>query len=226
MCCFVYMMNMRILEISQKCKAFLKQDLLPCCDICVRELEYYYYYYYYYYVLTLFSRLLMLTLILLGIIINFLPWYRLSYFVFCSFNYFCVFLCTRALYLASVLLSLHVNKHELLLLLSSSSSSSSSSLLQLQGDMYFIASTISYKVLFTYDLDKISVTTETDIYTVYTPGRRWTCPPVRAHYPPMFQMLKMFFFRTVLYILYIISTSYITNVDVHIYKPSMFKSFS
>jgi hypothetical protein len=52
--------------------------------------------YYYYYVLTLFSRLLMLTLIFLGIIINFLPLYRLSYFVSCSFNYFCVFLCTRA----------------------------------------------------------------------------------------------------------------------------------
>jgi hypothetical protein len=45
---------------------------------------------------TLFSRLLMLTLIFLGIIINLLPLYRLSYFVFCSFNYFCVFLCTRA----------------------------------------------------------------------------------------------------------------------------------
>jgi hypothetical protein len=38
----------------------------------------------------------MLTLIFLGIIINLLPLYRLSYFVFCSFNYFCVFLCTRA----------------------------------------------------------------------------------------------------------------------------------
>jgi hypothetical protein len=45
---------------------------------------------------TLISRLLMLTLIFLGIIVNFLPLYRLSYFVFCSFNYFCVFLCTRA----------------------------------------------------------------------------------------------------------------------------------
>jgi hypothetical protein len=53
-------------------------------------------YYYYYYVLTLFSRLLMLTLIFLEIIINFFPLYRLSYFVFCSFNYFRVFLCTRA----------------------------------------------------------------------------------------------------------------------------------
>jgi hypothetical protein len=62
--------------------------------MCQRN--YYYYYYYYYYVLTLFSRLLMLTLIFLGIIINLLPLYRLSYFVFCSFNYFCVFLCTRA----------------------------------------------------------------------------------------------------------------------------------
>jgi hypothetical protein len=47
-------------------------------------------------VLIPFSRLLMLTLILLGIIINLLPLYRLSYFVFCSFNYFCVFVCTRA----------------------------------------------------------------------------------------------------------------------------------
>jgi hypothetical protein len=56
----------------------------------------YYYYYYYYYVLTLFSCLLMLTLIFLGIIINFLHLYRLSYFVFYSFNYFCVFLYTRA----------------------------------------------------------------------------------------------------------------------------------
>jgi hypothetical protein len=44
---------------------------------------------------TLFSHLLMLTLIFLGIIINVLLLYRLSYFVFCFFNYFCVFLCTR-----------------------------------------------------------------------------------------------------------------------------------
>jgi hypothetical protein len=54
------------------------------------------YYYYYYYAPTLFSRLLMLTLIFLVITINLLPLYRLSYFVFCSFNYFCAFLCTRA----------------------------------------------------------------------------------------------------------------------------------
>jgi hypothetical protein len=59
------------------------------------------YYYYYYYALTLFSRLLMLTLIFLGII-NFLPLYRLSYFVFHSFNYFCVFLCTRANFVISL----------------------------------------------------------------------------------------------------------------------------
>jgi hypothetical protein len=45
---------------------------------------------------TLFSRLLTLTLIFLGIIVNLLPLYRLSYFVFCFFNYFCVFICTRA----------------------------------------------------------------------------------------------------------------------------------
>jgi hypothetical protein len=51
--------------------------------------------YYYYYALTLFSRLLMPTSIFLGIIINLLPLYSPSYFVFCSFNYFCVFLCTR-----------------------------------------------------------------------------------------------------------------------------------
>jgi hypothetical protein len=38
----------------------------------------------------------MLTLSFLGIIINFLPLYKLSYFVFCSFNCFSVFLCTRA----------------------------------------------------------------------------------------------------------------------------------
>jgi hypothetical protein len=38
----------------------------------------------------------MLTLIFLGIIINLLPLYSPSYFVFCSFNHFCVFLCTRA----------------------------------------------------------------------------------------------------------------------------------
>jgi hypothetical protein len=37
----------------------------------------------------------MLTLIFLGIIINFLPLYRLPYFVLCSFNYFCVFLYIR-----------------------------------------------------------------------------------------------------------------------------------
>jgi hypothetical protein len=30
------------------------------------------------------------------IIINLLPLYTLSYFVFCSYTYFCVFLCTRA----------------------------------------------------------------------------------------------------------------------------------
>jgi hypothetical protein len=46
--------------------------------------------------LLLFSRMLMLTLVSLGIIINLLPLYSPSYFVFCSFNYFCVFLCTRA----------------------------------------------------------------------------------------------------------------------------------
>jgi hypothetical protein len=57
---------------------------------------YYYYYYYYYYVFALFSRLLMLTLIFLGIIIHFLLLCILSYFVFCSFNYFCIFLCNRA----------------------------------------------------------------------------------------------------------------------------------
>jgi hypothetical protein len=38
----------------------------------------------------------MLTLIFLGIIINLLALYRLSYFVFCSLNCFCVFLYTRA----------------------------------------------------------------------------------------------------------------------------------
>jgi hypothetical protein len=38
----------------------------------------------------------MLTLILLGIIINLLPLYTLSYFVFCSYTYFCVFLYNRA----------------------------------------------------------------------------------------------------------------------------------
>jgi hypothetical protein len=42
----------------------------------------------------------MLTSIFLGIIINLLPLYSPSYFVFRSFNfyfnYFCVFLCTRA----------------------------------------------------------------------------------------------------------------------------------
>jgi hypothetical protein len=65
-------------------------------------------------IITLFSRMLILTLIFLGIIINLLPLYRPSYFVFCSFNYFCVFICTSAtLQLASVLLSMHVNKHEL-----------------------------------------------------------------------------------------------------------------
>jgi hypothetical protein len=32
----------------------------------------------------------MLTLIFLGIIINLLPLYTLSYFVFCSYTYFCV----------------------------------------------------------------------------------------------------------------------------------------
>jgi hypothetical protein len=37
----------------------------------------------------------MLTLIFIGIIINLLPLYSLSYFVFCSFNYFRVSLCTR-----------------------------------------------------------------------------------------------------------------------------------
>jgi hypothetical protein len=57
---------------------------------------YYYYYYYYYYVLTLFSRLLMITSIFLGITINLLPLYTLSYFVFCSYIYFCVFLCADA----------------------------------------------------------------------------------------------------------------------------------
>jgi hypothetical protein len=34
----------------------------------------------------------MLTLIFLGIIINLLPLYRLSYFGFCSFDYFYVFI--------------------------------------------------------------------------------------------------------------------------------------
>jgi hypothetical protein len=38
----------------------------------------------------------MLTLIFLGIIINLLPLYRLSYFVFGSYTYFCVFLYIRA----------------------------------------------------------------------------------------------------------------------------------
>jgi hypothetical protein len=38
----------------------------------------------------------MLTLIFLRIIINLLPLYRLSCFVFCSYAYFCVFLYTRA----------------------------------------------------------------------------------------------------------------------------------
>jgi hypothetical protein len=38
----------------------------------------------------------MLTLIFLGIIINLLPLYTLSYFLFCSYTYFCVFLYTRA----------------------------------------------------------------------------------------------------------------------------------
>jgi hypothetical protein len=38
----------------------------------------------------------MLTLIFLGTIINVLPLYTLSYFVFCSYIYFCVFLYTRA----------------------------------------------------------------------------------------------------------------------------------
>jgi hypothetical protein len=33
---------------------------------------------------------------LLGITINLLPLYTLSYFVFCSYTYFCVFVCTRA----------------------------------------------------------------------------------------------------------------------------------
>jgi hypothetical protein len=44
----------------------------------------------------LFSRLLILTLIFLGIIITLLPLYRPSCFVFCSYTYFCVFLYTRA----------------------------------------------------------------------------------------------------------------------------------
>jgi hypothetical protein len=43
----------------------------------------------------------MLTLIFLRIIINFLPLYKLSYFV-CSFNYFSVFLCTRANFVISL----------------------------------------------------------------------------------------------------------------------------
>jgi hypothetical protein len=55
----------------------------------------------------------MLTLIFLGIIINLLPLYKLSYFVFCSFNYFCVFLCTRANFVIGLCAVLHVNKHEL-----------------------------------------------------------------------------------------------------------------
>jgi hypothetical protein len=37
----------------------------------------------------------MLTLIFPGIIINLLPLYTLSYFVFCSYTYFCVFLYIR-----------------------------------------------------------------------------------------------------------------------------------
>jgi hypothetical protein len=37
----------------------------------------------------------MLTLIFLGIIINLLPLYTMSYFIFCSHTYFCVFLNTR-----------------------------------------------------------------------------------------------------------------------------------
>jgi hypothetical protein len=47
----------------------------------------------------LFSRLLILTLIFLGNIINLLPLYSPSYFVICSFNNFCVFLCTRSNFL-------------------------------------------------------------------------------------------------------------------------------
>jgi hypothetical protein len=72
----------------------MPQTARPHCD---RHYYYYhYYYYYYYYVLTLFSRLLILTLIFLGIIINLLPLYTLSDFVFCYYIYFCIFLYTRA----------------------------------------------------------------------------------------------------------------------------------
>jgi hypothetical protein len=42
-----------------------------------------------------FYRLLMLTVIFLGIIINLFLLYRLSYFVFCSLIIFCVLLCAR-----------------------------------------------------------------------------------------------------------------------------------
>jgi hypothetical protein len=38
----------------------------------------------------------MLTLTFLGIIINVLPLYTLSYFVLCSYTYFCVLIYTRA----------------------------------------------------------------------------------------------------------------------------------
>jgi hypothetical protein len=56
----------------------------------------------------------MLTSIFLGIIINLLPLYSPSYFVFCSFNYFYVFLCTCANFVIGLCaVKLHVNKHEL-----------------------------------------------------------------------------------------------------------------
>jgi hypothetical protein len=65
--------------------------------MCQRNYYYYYHHHHYHHhLLTLFSRLLMLTSIFLGIIINLLPLYRLSYFVLCSFNCFSVFICTRA----------------------------------------------------------------------------------------------------------------------------------
>jgi hypothetical protein len=73
-------------------KAFFNEIAFVANNVISIVNVYYYYYYYYYYVLILFSRLLMLTLIFLGVIINLLPLYRLSYFVFCSYNNFCVLL--------------------------------------------------------------------------------------------------------------------------------------
>jgi hypothetical protein len=67
--------------------------------MCQRNYYYYYYYYYYYFIIIII--IIMYSSVntnfnFLGIIIKFLPLYRLWYFVFCSFNYFCVFLCTRS----------------------------------------------------------------------------------------------------------------------------------